>query len=99
MVPRRSSKCSFSGSEGRMRISWGILQRRVLRRSECDGSTEVPSGKEGERKASEKSNGEFRTDMPIPALDTGLGHSRKNGRRQRPDKPHPLRQILLCGEM
>jgi hypothetical protein len=35
-------------------------------------------GKEGERKASEKSNGEFRTDMPVPALGTGLGHSRNN---------------------
>src|ERR1700674_2504672 len=44
--PRKSSKWSFSGSEGRMRISCVILQRRVPRRSVCVNVCfgELPAG-------------------------------------------------------
>src|SRR5271157_572058 len=40
--PRISSNGSFSGSDGRRCINWVILQRRLPRRSVCEGRAGVP---------------------------------------------------------
>jgi hypothetical protein len=40
--PRISSNGSFSGSDGRRCINWVILQRRLPRRSGCEGRAGKP---------------------------------------------------------
>ena len=44
MVRRKSSKYFVSGSDGRMRISWVILQRRLPRRSESADRVDEAAG-------------------------------------------------------